>query len=214
MGGSRRGGESGAAQFTVEVAGFRGESGIHPGDQLLQGLALGSPETDDHELVGPEQGQVGGFVDMAEVDEQMAAVEKALVLARAELSEQEQKRASLTARCEALRSALASDVDEEIEAGLHDGPLDSLMREWRHTRIDYLKLDIEGAEYRVVDYLGQHNLPVHVLYLEYHYHQNTAPLTNINMIKSSLEQLFGLGYRVFYHSERCDFGLVRSATEG
>lgn len=89
--------------------------------------------------------------------------------------------------------------------------LDSLMQEWQHTRVDYLKLDIEGAEYRVVDYLVQHNIPVNILYLEYHYHQNTAPLTNIRMIKSSLEQLFGLGYRVFYQSERRYFGLVRSA---
>ncbi len=66
--------------------------------------------------------------DMAEVDEQMAAADKALSLARAELSSQEQKRASLTARCEALRSALSSESVEEIAGDLHDGPLDGLMR--------------------------------------------------------------------------------------
>lgn len=86
--------------------------------------------------------------------------------------------------------------------------LDSLMREWGHTKIDYLKLDIEGAEYRVVDYLVQQKIPVNVLYLEYHYHKNTAPLANINMIKSSLERLFAQGYRVFYQSERRYFGLI------
>ena len=88
--------------------------------------------------------------------------------------------------------------------------LDSLMQEWHHHEIDYLKLDIEGAEYRVVDYLAEKKIPVNVLYLEYHYHKNIAPLTNITMIKSSLERLFTLGYRVFYQSDRRYFGLIRS----
>ncbi len=89
--------------------------------------------------------------------------------------------------------------------------LDSLMAEWGHTRVDYLKLDIEGAEYRVVDYLAQHRIPVTMLYLEYHYNRNIAPLTNIRMIKSSLAQLFARGYRVFYQADRRYFGLIKTA---
>ncbi|MEO6037184.1 MAG: FkbM family methyltransferase [Saprospiraceae bacterium] len=89
--------------------------------------------------------------------------------------------------------------------------LDSLMTEWGHAKVDYLKLDIEGAEYRVVDYLAQHRIPVDVLYLEYHYSRNMAPLTNIRMIKSSLAQLFALGYRVFYQADRRYFGLSRAS---
>jgi len=87
--------------------------------------------------------------------------------------------------------------------------LDSLMREWQHATIDYLKLDIEGAEYRVVNYLMQQDIPVNILYLEYHYHKNTPPLINIRMIKTSLEGLFAQGYRVFYQAERRYFGLIR-----
>lgn len=91
--------------------------------------------------------------------------------------------------------------------------LDSLMREWRHEAVDYLKLDIEGAEYRVVDYLVRQNIPVHTLYLEYHYHKDIAPLDNIQMIKASLAQLFTLGYRVFYQAERRYFGLIRPVAQ-
>lgn len=89
--------------------------------------------------------------------------------------------------------------------------LESLMAEWQHTQVDYLKLDIEGAEYRVVDHLAEQNTPVGVLYLEYHYNRNIAPLTNIRMIQSSLARLFALGYRVFYQAERRYFGLIRSS---
>jgi len=89
--------------------------------------------------------------------------------------------------------------------------LDSLMTEWRHAKVDYLKLDIEGAEYQVVDYLAQHKIPVTILYLEYHYNKGVKPLTNIGMIKSSLAQLFALGYRVFYQADRRYFGLIRSS---
>ena len=85
----------------------------------------------------------------------------------------------------------------------------TLMRDLGHERVDYLKLDIEGAEFRVVDDLVASGADVRVLYLEYHYDQNIAPLTNIRMIQRSLESLYAAGYRVFYQSQRRYFGLMQ-----
>ncbi len=87
--------------------------------------------------------------------------------------------------------------------------LATLMRDLGHERVDYLKLDIEGAEFRVVDDIVASGADVRVLYLEYHYDQNIAPLVNIRMIQRSLERLYASGYRVFYQSQRRYFGLIR-----
>jgi chromosome segregation protein len=67
-------------------------------------------------------------VDMSQADERMRAAERDVELARAELSTQEQKRASLTARCEALRSAVADTADDTLGADRQEGTLDSVIR--------------------------------------------------------------------------------------
>jgi len=87
--------------------------------------------------------------------------------------------------------------------------LATIMRELGHQRVDYLKLDIEGAEFRVVDHILQSGVDVGVIYLEYHYDRNIAPMTNIRMIQQSLNNLFRAGYQVFYQSQRRYFGLMK-----
>jgi chromosome segregation protein len=67
-------------------------------------------------------------VDTGAADDAMRAAEQAVGLARSELSEQEQKRASLTARCEALRTAVAHDADAALPPEVQYGSLDSLIR--------------------------------------------------------------------------------------
>jgi chromosome segregation protein len=67
-------------------------------------------------------------VDMSAADERMRSAEHEVELARAELSSQEQRRASLTARCEALRSAVAETSSQAVAADLQAGTLDGLIR--------------------------------------------------------------------------------------
>jgi len=53
--------------------------------------------------------------------------------------------------------------------------LKSLMRENRHSRIDLLKLDIEGSEYEVIDGLLNAGIPVGQLCVEFHHSMATLP---------------------------------------
>ena len=76
----------------------------------------------------PQLETVEVTVDSAAADRAMQDAEQAVELARAELSSQEQRRASLTARCEALRSALTTDGDTALDASWQHGSLDSLIR--------------------------------------------------------------------------------------
>ncbi|HQR28450.1 MAG TPA: AAA family ATPase, partial [Nocardioides sp.] len=61
------------------------------------------------------------LVDTTQVDDALVAADKAMRLAREELSTQEKRRASLIARCEALRSAVAqtgeSGLSEDVQLG-------------------------------------------------------------------------------------------------
>lgn len=67
-------------------------------------------------------------IDSAAADEALRAAEKDLRLAREELSTQEQRRASLIARCEALRSAVSQSSDGSVDESLQQGTLDSIIR--------------------------------------------------------------------------------------
>ncbi|MBK6761883.1 MAG: chromosome segregation protein SMC [Micrococcales bacterium] len=71
---------------------------------------------------------VDEVADVAGADKTMLDAERSVELARAELSAQEQRRASLTARCEALRSALAHDTDSAVGPEAQYGTLDSVIR--------------------------------------------------------------------------------------
>ncbi len=68
-------------------------------------------------------------VDTAAADEALAGAESAMRLAREELSAQEQRRASLIARCEALRSAVTTQSpDDAVPDHLLAGPLAGVIR--------------------------------------------------------------------------------------
>ncbi len=76
----------------------------------------------------PELDTTETAVDATSADRAMQEAEQAMQLARSELSSQEQRRASLTARCEALRSAVSTDGEAALDATWQHGSLDSLIR--------------------------------------------------------------------------------------
>jgi len=90
----------------------------------------------------------------------------------------------------------AGDIEDHIDAPAYT--VASIMQRLQHERVDLLKMDVEGAEYDVLDGLKDvGNLPKQVL-VEFHHRfksigkQKTA---------AAIETLRALGYQIFWLSE-------------
>lgn len=75
--------------------------------------------------------------------------------------------------------------------------LETVMRELGHGRIDVLKMDIEGAEYDVIDDLLKGSIRPGQLLVEFHYWQD---LPAVERMRRSVEGLHRAGYRAFARS--------------
>jgi len=72
--------------------------------------------------------------------------------------------------------------------------LRTIMEELGHGHIDVLKMDIEGAEYQVIDGICQSGIrPVQIL-IEFHHR---FPMVGVEATKKAIRQLRGIGYRLF-----------------
>ncbi len=86
--------------------------------------------------------------------------------------------------------------------------LATIMRELGHTRIDVLKIDIEGAEYDVLDQLLEERTPVGQLLIEFHHQFASIPAQRT---VDTLARLHAAGYDVFHVAENLrEFSLLRS----
>lgn len=72
--------------------------------------------------------------------------------------------------------------------------LSTLMRDLGHTRIDVLKMDIEGAEYDVLDDLLDQQLPVRQILVEFHHR---FPGVGVERTRRAVARLNAAGYRIF-----------------
>lgn len=72
--------------------------------------------------------------------------------------------------------------------------LSTLMRELGHQRLDLLKMDVEGAEYDVVDDLLESGLQPSQLLLEFHHGMYGIELSRT---EATLDKLRSAGYRIF-----------------
>jgi FkbM family methyltransferase len=76
--------------------------------------------------------------------------------------------------------------------------LSTIMRDLDHERIDVLKMDIEGAEYDVLDELIDLNLPVHQILVEFHHR---FPQIGIDRTRRAVHALNRAGYQIFFAAE-------------
>lgn len=79
--------------------------------------------------------------------------------------------------------------------------LDTLMRTLGHTRIDLLKIDIEGAEYAIVPDLVSMRGKIGQLLIEFH-HRMAPGHEGVRKTRQAIEILKSAGYELFHVSPR------------
>jgi FkbM family methyltransferase len=75
--------------------------------------------------------------------------------------------------------------------------LGDIMKELNHTSIDLLKIDIEGAEYDVVDDIIDSGIEIRQLLIEFHHRFQEY---GIKKTRSSIKKLHDAGFALFYVS--------------
>lgn len=75
--------------------------------------------------------------------------------------------------------------------------LSTIMQELRHDRIDLLKMDIEGAEYEVIEDIINSFIPVSQILVEFHHRFDHI---GIGMTRRAISSLNEAGYRIFHVS--------------
>jgi len=86
----------------------------------------------------------------------------------------------------------------------------TIMNELGVEAIDIIKMDLESAEYEVIDDLLDSGVPVYQLLVEFHHRFKTVP---IEKTKSMLEKLSAAGYRIFHISEKYrEFSFIHEET--
>lgn len=76
--------------------------------------------------------------------------------------------------------------------------LSTIMRDLGHPKVDLLKMDIEGAEYDVVDEIVDQRLPVRQILVEFHHR---FPGVGVEHTRRAVERLNRAGYRIFFASD-------------
>ncbi len=87
--------------------------------------------------------------------------------------------------------------------------LNSIMGKLKIGQVDYIKMDIEGAEYEVLQNMLEDKINFKAIYLEYHYNRNHSVSEDIMNIRNSLKSLVSLNYRIIYCSRFRYFCLVK-----
>jgi FkbM family methyltransferase len=72
--------------------------------------------------------------------------------------------------------------------------LSSIMEKNRHTRLDLLKLDIEGAEYKVLDSIIADKIGIGVLCVEFDEYWNPLDSNYLRRIRGYVRQILALGF--------------------
>lgn len=79
--------------------------------------------------------------------------------------------------------------------------LSTAMQRLRHSQIDVLKIDIEGAEYRVIEDLVREHIPVRQLLVEFHHRLSSFGIGDTRRALSLLE---GYGMKISYVCPRME----------
>ena len=74
----------------------------------------------------------------------------------------------------------------------------SIMKKLNHEKIDLMKVDVEGTEYEIIDYLLQNKIIPKQLLIEFHHRFKSKDKA---MTQTAIEELQKVGYKIFSISE-------------
>ena len=88
--------------------------------------------------------------------------------------------------------------------------LPTIMKELGHDQIDILKMDIEGAEYDVIDDVKSSDIRPQQILVEFHHR---FPGVGLHKTKIAIEKIFSMGYSLFsVSSTNEEFCFIRKAS--
>ena len=96
-----------------------------------------------------------------------------------------------------IKRSNKQDSGQAIEAAVYR--LSSIMNKLGHDRIDVLKMDIEGAEYGVIEDIVNSGVKVGQLLVEFHHNFRGV---RVQRTADAVQSLHDLGYRIFHVSDR------------
>lgn len=88
----------------------------------------------------------------------------------------------------------------------------TIMKELGHNRIDLLKMDIEGAEYQVIDHIVEHNIDITCLCVEFDEFAGRAkvgPPGAKERVQARINKLLDNGYKIVYKDTFADMTFVK-----
>lgn len=88
--------------------------------------------------------------------------------------------------------------------------LSTIMNELGHKRIDLLKIDIEGAEYKVIESIIEDRLDIGMILVEYDEFHSKLYEGYLDRIKNSVSQLQNYGYTLVALKPKCDYTFVKN----
>lgn len=96
-----------------------------------------------------------------------------------------------------LKISQAADAAESLDLKIHVLPvhrLTTVLGKLGHDRIDILKMDIEGAEYEVIDDIIQQPVPISQVLIEFHHRFGNI---GVGKTREAIAKLNKAGYKIF-----------------
>ena len=109
-------------------------------------------------------------------------------------------------------TVVPSALADQTTVAIPVARLETMMRDLGHDHLDVLKIDIEGAEYAVLDDMLQSNILPDQLLVEFHHGKRKKGRFPVAETRKRVASLLSLNYKIFWASEsgrelafaRCD----------
>ncbi len=98
--------------------------------------------------------------------------------------------------------------DKYIEAKVDR--MSNIMKQFGHTQLDLVKIEIEGAEYRVIETIIEDKLDIKMILVEYDERQNHDGISYLWRIKKSTELILNAGYKMVFSNNGYKRTFVRN----